>query len=74
VGARNSRTNLIIHHGVTDIFDQAAKFSHILGAVEEPRDFASLCQRDEILEDIIQFPKNWTSDWVFALERGELPF
>ena len=33
LGARNLRTNLIIHHGVTDVLDQATKLIHITGAV-----------------------------------------
>jgi hypothetical protein len=63
MGVRVSRTNLIIHHGVADIFDHAAKPIHILGAVQEPCDFASLCQWDEVFKDILQFPsKSWASD------------
>jgi hypothetical protein len=49
------RTNLIIHHGVADIFDQAVKFIHILGAVEKPRDPASLFQWGEVPNDVIKF-------------------
>jgi len=63
VGASTLRTNLIIHHGVADILDQAAKLIHILGAFQEPCDIASLCQRGEVSENIFQFPnKSRTSD------------
>jgi hypothetical protein len=62
VGAPDT-TNLIIHHGVADILNHAAKPVHVLGAIQEPRDFASLCQWDEVLEDAVQFPnKSYTSD------------
>ena len=72
MGDRNPRANLVIHHGVADILGQTAELVHILGGVQEPCDLASLCQRDEVLKDIIQFPDNYTSDWIFTLERGEL--
>ena len=50
------KTNLVIHHGITDIIGQAAKLVHVLGAVQEPRDLASLFQWDEIFKNFIQFP------------------
>ena len=57
------RTNLIIHHGIADILDQAGKLIHIGGAVQEPCDLASLLQWDEVLKNIVQFPgKFCTSD------------
>jgi len=56
VGARTLRTNLIIHHGVADILDQATKLIHIIGAFQEPCDLASLFQWGEVSENIIQFP------------------
>ena len=63
VGASNMKANLIIHHCVADILDQAAKFIHILGALQETRDLASLCQRGEVLKNCIQFSsKSYTSD------------
>ena len=69
------RANLIFHHGVTDIVDQAVKLPHILCAVQEPCDLASLFQWDEVLEDIVQFPiKSRTSDRPLTLEIIELPF
>jgi hypothetical protein len=42
VGASTPRTNLIIHHGVTDIFYQATNSIHILATVQDPCDLASL--------------------------------
>ena len=50
------KTNLIIHHGVANILNHAAKLIHILGAVQESRDLASLRQRSEVSENSIQFP------------------
>jgi hypothetical protein len=49
------RTNLIIHHGIADILHQAVKLIHILGAVEKPRDPASLFQWGEVSNDVIKF-------------------
>jgi len=73
--ARTRRTNLIFHHGVTDIVDQAVKLAHILCAVQEPCDLASLFQWDEVLKDIIQFPiKSHVSDRLLTLEIIESPF
>ena len=61
--ARALRTNLIIHHGIPDILHQASKLIHIGGTVQEPCDFASLLQWDEVLKNIVQFPgKFCTSD------------
>ena len=56
-GATTLRTNLVIHHGVADIFGQAAKFIHILSAIQEPGHLASLPQRYEVSENIVQFPR-----------------
>jgi len=56
LGASDSGTNLIIHHGITDILDQAAKPFHIFGAVQEPCDLASPFQWGELLKNTIQFP------------------
>ena len=54
------RTNLIIHHGVANILGQITKLVHIIGAIQEPRDLASLFQWDEVSESIVQFPVNCT--------------
>lgn len=37
-GCDNSRTDLVSHHGVTDIFDQVADCTYITYAVWELRD------------------------------------
>jgi len=69
------KTNLIFHHGVADIVDQAVKLAHVLCAVQEPCDLASLFQWDEVLKDIIKFPiKLGTSERPLILEIIELPF
>ena len=49
-------TNLIIHHGIVDILNQASKLVYILSAVQELGNFASLFQWGEGSKDIIQFP------------------
>lgn len=57
------RTNLIIHHSAADVSGQVAELSHILGAIQEPCHLASLFQRNEVLENLIQFSdKSWVSD------------
>ena len=43
VGARAVSTNLILYHGIADIFDHATKLRHVLGVFQKPRDLASLC-------------------------------
>jgi len=69
------RANLIFHHGVTDIVGQPVKLAHILCAVQEPCDPASLFQWDEVLKDSIQFPiESRTSDRTSTLEIIGLPF
>ena len=55
------RADLIIHHGITDILGHAAELIYILGAVQEPSDLASLPQRDQVSENIIQFPNKLRS-------------
>jgi len=55
LGANTMKANLIVHHGVADILNQAAKRIHILGALQETSDLASLCHRGEVLKDFIQF-------------------
>ena len=53
---RNVGANLIIHHGIADVLDQAAELVHILGTIQEPRDLPSLFQWDELLKNLFQFP------------------
>jgi len=55
VGVGTPTTNLVIHHGIADILDQASKLIHIIGAVQEPCNFASLLQWDEVLKNVVQF-------------------
>ena len=63
------RTNLIIHHGVADVPNQAAKLIRVLGAIQEPCDLASLFQWSEVLKDIIKFPSKFVHvSWVLASE------
>ena len=53
MGASALRTNLIIHHGFTDILSQITKLIHIVGTIQEPRDLTSLFQWDKVSEYII---------------------
>ena len=69
------RTNLILHHCITDIVNHATKLVRSLGAGQELCDFVSLCKRNEVLENVVQFaivPQ--TSDLLSISEREELPF
>ena len=75
VGASALRTDLIIHHSITDILGQTTKLIHILSAIQELRDLASLFQRDEVLENPIQVPtKLYASDQPLTLESMGLLF
>ena len=75
VGASALRTDLIICHSITDILGQTTKLIHILSAIQEPRDLASLFQRNEVPENPIQVPtKLCASDQPLTLESVGLPF
>ena len=75
VRANALSTNLILHHGVADIFNHAAKLLHILCVVGELCDLASLCQQHEVLKNIIQLAiKKWISGQLWGLESVILPF
>ena len=56
VSVRVPRTNLIIHRGGTDIFDQATKFIHTRGAFQEFRDPLPIFQWGQIPENLVEFP------------------
>ena len=51
-------THQIVHHCITNIFNQAAKSIRILDVVEKTFNFALLHQRLEFLENLFQFPDN----------------
>ena len=53
-----SGTNLIFHHRIADIVNHAAKLVHILSVGEELCEFASLRQRNQVFENIVQFSIN----------------
>ena len=73
-GAGNPRTNLIIHHGVANILDKAAKFIRILGAIQELRDLASLFHASEVPKDIVKFPSKSHVRLDPGLGEDGLPF
>ena len=52
------RANLIVHHGITDIFNQATEFIHILSAIQESCNLAPFCKWEEVLKNLVQFPSN----------------
>lgn len=57
-GCGASRANLIVHHGGTDIFDQAIKSIHTRGALKQFRDPPPIFQRGEVPENPVEFPRN----------------
>ena len=59
--ARDGGTNLIIHHGITNILGQTGQRVGILDVVEESYDFALLFQHLEIFEGRLQFAENGLS-------------
>ena len=67
-------TNLIVHHSITNIFDQTAKFIRILDVVEETLRDPLLCQWLELLEDIFQFPNDPCQARFMTLESVGVPF
>jgi hypothetical protein len=54
-------TNLVIHHGVTNILSQSGQYLRILDVVEESSGSAPLCQRFQISKSIFQLPGNANS-------------
>jgi len=51
-------TNLIIHCGNADIFDQVVEPIHAGGAFQEFRDPPPIFQWVEVQEDLVKFPSN----------------
>ena len=51
-----SRTNLIVHHSITDVLRQTTEPIHIVGTIQESCDLPTFCQRDEVSKNNIQFP------------------
>ena len=52
---RNLSTNLILHHGVANTLNHVAELIRIFGVGQELCDFAPLREREEVLEDVVQF-------------------
>jgi hypothetical protein len=48
--------NLIVHHGITNIFDQTTQFIRILDVVEKAPNLPLIRQWLEFPENIFQFP------------------
>jgi len=49
---------LILHHCITDIFNQTVKFIRILDIAEEALNLPLLCQRSKFSEKFSQFPND----------------
>jgi len=67
-------TNLIVHHSITNIFDQTTKFIRILDIVEETLSAPLLCQRLKFLENVSQFPNDPCQTRLRTLEGRGVPF
>jgi hypothetical protein len=48
--------HLIVHHGITNVFDQTTQFIRILDVVEKALNLPLICQWLEFLENVFQFP------------------
>jgi len=51
-------TNLIFHHGHTNVIHQIVKPLRVLGVVQELRDILLSCHWAQSFVDILQFPSN----------------
>ena len=51
-------TNLIVHHGIANIFNQATQFIRVLDVVEEALNLPLLCQWLKLSSNAFQFPNN----------------
>jgi len=49
-------TDLVVHHNIADIFDQAVQFIRILDVAEETLDLPLFCQLFEFSENVFQSP------------------
>ena len=68
-------TNLVVHHGVANIFNQANKFVRILDVAEESLDVPLFRQWGQITKNASQFPSSPHSQALLPiLERTGLPF
>ena len=68
---RRPCTNLIIHHGVTNIVGQTGQCLRILNVVEKTRDFSAFCQRFQVSEGLFQFPRNCASGSILTSIKAD---
>ena len=54
-GASALETNLVFHHGVTDIFNHPTEFIHVVSILQELHNIALLFQHVEVFEHVTQF-------------------
>jgi hypothetical protein len=69
-------TNLIVHHCISDIFNQACKPICILNIGEKTLSFSLLLQWLQFLKNVLQLPNNQcssVSDLIFWQCRLTLP-
>ena len=68
-------TYLVVHHRVTNVLNQTAKFIGILDVVEKTLNFPLLRQQNQILMDTFQFPSGYRMSHQFSMpESAALPF
>jgi hypothetical protein len=72
---RNLSTNLILHQGITNILNNVAEFIRVFGVAQELCYLAPLREREEVLEDVVQFANNQrlSGRWS-TLGSEKLPF
>ena len=59
-------TNLIVHQGIANIFDQSVESLGIIGDVEEIREIGSGYYRVRFLANLFQFPGNPCPQTLFS--------
>ena len=59
LSGRYRDTNLVIHHGITNVVSHAGQCLGILDIIKETRDFAPFRQQFQILENLFEFPGDY---------------
>jgi hypothetical protein len=71
---RNVGTNLVIHHGISDVLNQTGQRFCILDVVEKTRNFSPFCDRVQDLEGLFQFPECFASEVNHKVNTHKLPY
>ena len=69
---RHRDTNLVIHHGVANVFSQTGQRLGILDIIEESCDFAPFRQQFQISDNLVEFPGDPTSGSNLDLDMKEI--